>query len=991
MDMIEQPIQVWAEGSLNGTPNRFNSPRGRGRGGSGYASPRSGFSTPGRGTYTPRGRGRGVLPLYPALEEIPGVGRGNPSFSPRGRRGGRGGKELASKLRGGAPLSKVLYEDRPYLRPIKFVRSVLTATLFTEEEELIRSIQEPTTENEASHVPTADTVAQIFSGEAEREAEEEDQFDEGLEEIDFSDIGRIQREVDAAAARVEAGPQTKKGHSGDQFTGFYVDTTPAQTVGSSSSALEHTARALGDEAEDEEVIVYVAPHPRAGPVTPPPKDSTPDFTSSVSILTGLVHSSLTVKEAAASADLNVDASAAPGAGTSHADDMQDRIDVDGSQSVDVATELIMRETATAIETAIGESSAEVVYFPDPESLPLPPSSFISSGTIEKTILQAEAAVAHEMDARDTLRAGDTTLEGDVVGLPLASAKATSSALEISDLKTTVPSPPAFESISFSFADTPTKRQTRRLHPVKARSLVPKRRGARRKSLRSFGALMSEEYEAGGREQDPRRHEQRRGDSDVDWGDESDEGEVLTVLKDTEVDQISDGVGSMDLDGDLDVNAMRNFVHSMSAEGSRQVTMDDLADIEKMRQEDESEDAGDDDDDGEGSEEDEEIDSEEDEEVEAVLRAEERVLTGDGTAADGPDASDDESDEEEEDDDDEGETPRRNFQARLEKMRSKVKGKQKARALQDDQDDSEDDEDFDMQLDATWADNDEAYLAHIQDMLDGNEEILSGGDRKMRNKLFKAIQDGDLDIDDYEEMMGKPAKRNKGKHKDLPPELQAQWEKDREKKAENKRKRALARLEAAADPLAKRKGGKKGMKDMLRVARMDPEIEIPHRVVNLITVEREIRRFLENIGGPNSMVLPPANKSTRKRVHELATAFSLKSQSKGHGNARYTTLVKTTMSGIKINEKKVKRILREVDRNWDAPERRGGGGATSLGKHREGEEVGKSAPKIGESNVGFKMLAAMGWSEGDRIGLSGGLDAPLVAVMKKTKLGLGATL
>ena len=38
-----------------------------------------------------------------------------------------------------------------------------------------------------------------------------------------------------------------------------------------------------------------------------------------------------------------------------------------------------------------------------------------------------------------------------------------------------------------------------------------------------------------------------------------------------------------------------------------------------------------------------------------------------------------------------------------------------------------------------------------------------------------------------------------------------------------------------------------------------------------------------------------------------------------------------------------------------------------------------------------MLAAMGWTEGDRIGLSGGLDAPLVAVMKKTKLGLGATM
>lgn len=36
-----------------------------------------------------------------------------------------------------------------------------------------------------------------------------------------------------------------------------------------------------------------------------------------------------------------------------------------------------------------------------------------------------------------------------------------------------------------------------------------------------------------------------------------------------------------------------------------------------------------------------------------------------------------------------------------------------------------------------------------------------------------------------------------------------------------------------------------------------------------------------------------------------------------------------------------------------------------------------------------MLASMGWSDGGTIGFSGGLDAPLTAVIKKTKLGLGA--
>ena len=51
---------------------------------------------------------------------------------------------------------------------------------------------------------------------------------------------------------------------------------------------------------------------------------------------------------------------------------------------------------------------------------------------------------------------------------------------------------------------------------------------------------------------------------------------------------------------------------------------------------------------------------------------------------------------------------------------------------------------------------------------------------------------------------------------------------------------------------------------------------------------------------------------------------------------------------------------------------------------------KAAPKLDESNIGFQMLSAMGWDEGDRIGSVGGLEAPLVAVIKTTKLGLGAS-
>ena len=53
-------------------------------------------------------------------------------------RGGMGARNRRSGKIGSynAPLSSLLYEERPLLRPIVFVRSTLTATLFQEEEEI---------------------------------------------------------------------------------------------------------------------------------------------------------------------------------------------------------------------------------------------------------------------------------------------------------------------------------------------------------------------------------------------------------------------------------------------------------------------------------------------------------------------------------------------------------------------------------------------------------------------------------------------------------------------------------------------------------------------------------------------------------------------------------------------------------------------------------------------------------------------------------------
>ncbi|TFY57471.1 hypothetical protein EVJ58_g6998 [Rhodofomes roseus] len=792
--------------------------------------------------------------------------------------------EANFKLRAGVPLSRLLNEDRPLLRPIVFVRSVHTATLFQQDEEILQPIVEPVADDEKSHVPTADQVSRIFSG-GRHESPDHASGEEGnLEEIDFADVGKLQAEVDAIAATMTSDEthttaSIEAKMTQETFTGFYVDTTPAP-VAMRPTPFATTDRMEGVLGEDDEIIVYVAPHPRVSlsrATTPAPVAQTVESITTTSILTG--------RQLFESHEANHPAA---------------------------------RPLASVPED------------------PVPPE---------------EPSVSENPQE----------------------APATPQTTELLE-------PPSFETISFSFESNTRKKQTRKLFPVGGpRSLLQRSKKARRRTPRrfgAFGALASEaQAQREGRERDPREAEQRRGDSDVNFGESSDD----------EVEELSNGVGAMDLDADADisVDAMKSFVKSMSAEGSRHVTVDDIRDGERMREEDDQEarHLG-----GSSIGSDEERDEDEDSELEKALRAEARALIGEDAgygSEEGEETDDDDKDDESSDEED---TPRAGFQARLARMRARENGRSKGKGKARQEYDSSDE---DMEINVAWADKDEDFIAEIQEMLDANAHLLSNGDRKARKKLFQSIEDGEFSDDVFADMMT-PAPRRKDKH--IPPELNDQWEKDRQKKAENKRKRREAMIAAAADPLAQHKGGKKGRKAMLAAARLEEYMEVENRVVDFASLETQIRHFLADIGSKSAMALPPCDKETRKKIHDLAEAFNLKSQSKGHGVGRYTTLIKTSKSGIGINEKKIRRITKtNKDSTWGVPGKGKAKGGVSLAKHREGEEVGKAAPKIGQSNVGFRMLAAMGWAEGERIGLSGGLDAPLTAKMKKTKLGLGATM
>ncbi|KAI9061711.1 hypothetical protein FKP32DRAFT_1594232 [Trametes sanguinea] len=908
LDEFDFPIQQWSD---NERPN-FDNFRG-GRGFRARGRGRGAHSAPGSGAATPR-------LAFPTYGGYRGRGRGEHIAAEGSQRTYGYGRNLASKLNAGTPLSKVLYEDRPLLKPIKFVRSQYNPTLFQEEEDIFKPVVEPAVDgDEKSHVPTADAVARVFHPEAEEvdqsSAEEEE---EEIEEIDFADIGRLQAEVDAAAANAETA--TVEPAAVQESATFFVDTTPAPIMRSQRTeqiAVNRLDGALGEAADDDEVIVYVAPHPRHDRARSP-------------------------------------AEAAP-----------------------VQAESI---PSTSIITGLAAGSN------GPPSQPVPKPEQQQSVVLELGTLYPEEASTGQEQLSASLAPDPSEL----------------------------PPPPSFGDVSFAFEKATPRKQARRLHPVGTpRSLLKRSRKARRKSLRGFGAYGAMHEEAQLHEVDPRRDEQRRGDSDINWGD-SDEDDA--------VEELSTGVGDMEIDDNVSLAAMKRFVHSMSAEGSQHVTMDDVADIARMQAEDEEKDVrgadSAEEDDSEVADEnlaaaqdvasDSESDSEsEDGEVEAIFRAEEAELVGESdrdeqqarrhrNAGDGEDGAEEEEEDDEDDEDDEDEssddevTPKRGFQTRLERLRASA-GKGKGKATVSFSDDDSSDEAMSVQM--TWADEDEDYFDSIEDILAENQELLLSRDRKSKKKLFTAIRDGTFERDLFADMMA-PAKR--GKDKDIPPELREQWDKDRAKKAENKRKRAEERMKLAADPLTYHKGGKKGRKAMVAAARAAADADLPNRITDLVSLEQQIRRFLANIGGPQSMSLPPADKETRKRVHELATAFNLKSQSKGSGDSRYTTLTKTSRSGIGINERKIRRILKQATNGaWEGPDTgnygKGRSKTMSLAKHREGEEVGKEAPKIGESNVGFKMLAAMGWSDGDRIGMSGGLETPLVAIMKKTKRGLGAAL
>jgi len=315
-----------------------------------------------------------------------------------------------------------------------------------------------------------------------------------------------------------------------------------------------------------------------------------------------------------------------------------------------------------------------------------------------------------------------------INLPVTSEIATTP-------NTTIPEPPPFPSIPFSFSkpslvpdttetalsDRGTSNAGRlRVPPVTTprQAKVWKQRvyraGKRRNSVKkhraaSFGAFGAMREEALlhriDKERDERYDKRRRGDSDLEWADTDDDDDerkmmpegwehdipsVLSTLekgKGKAEEQGDEGHG-MDVDSDLDMNTMTGFVQGLlGPDAGKHVTMDDVRDQEimKMEDEDQSRSSGSD-----------------DEEVDGALEAEEgRFMNGHDL---GPESAADDDDEE---DDDVGNS----FQARLQRIRAKAGAPKNSAGFCEWSSEDEDEADI-LEKYLTWADEDDDFIQHI---------------------------------------------------------------------------------------------------------------------------------------------------------------------------------------------------------------------------------------------------------------------------------------
>jgi len=516
---------------------------------------------------------------------------------------------------------------------------------------------------EQSDLPTADRVSRVFSAgnipRIESDNDEEEEDGEEIEEFDFNELGTLFEKF-STTNTTKIGKSKLAETTTQSFTGFYNDTssirplTTATDVDQLTKLVEKTLSPANELINSEDSTMSAPPNEESPlPTVAPSQPIIVDEPEPQSFHIDLEPTP-------------VPASMAPENGLPSALQHDDDDDI-------------------------------IVYVaPHPRN---------TSTQDIKPVPQAELSSAD---------AGDTSLFTPYVSTVTMSAASASTSMHI-------PEPPSISSFSFSFSQSTTQNGNGTPRKSSARLYVPpittprqakawkRKRGLtkRKRGKSSFGTFGAMRAEAQLHNDDPKRAERRRGDSDLDWGDTDDDDvhgadlvdEGLEGIlgsnkqgldkgkgKERDVDDY-EAVHGMEVDSDVDIAAMQSFVGSLlGAHAGQHVTMDDLRDAEIMKMEDEQDLEAD------------ASDSSEDEDVEDVSDAEEAKLISELLESD-DDGLDDDTD------DDDDQSPRTSFQARLEHLRERARSEKIA--------DSDEDGNHLIDRNLTWADEDEEFIQNIQ--------------------------------------------------------------------------------------------------------------------------------------------------------------------------------------------------------------------------------------------------------------------------------------
>lgn len=527
--------------------------------------------------------------------------------------------------------------------------------------------------DEASYVPTADRIARIFSGASGRfdksdSSSSSEPGEEEIEEVDFNDMGRLfdppnqsqnaiyqNREVnfkveisrnlvengntDTPPQPLSSSVHTAPYNSATEHPLFIVDTQPAPLP----SSLNVREPELPAEGEDEEIIVYVAPHPKISSRAP----------------SRMQEPSIQVAYNAAETPAFVPYT--PSATLSLA-----------SNSLRNLSPPLSPQLITIPE------SLSVPNLPSSSNLEAPPTE-VSSAT------SLTIASVHNLKFEFPPSRNGSTISG--VGRQLPSLM------------------------------TPRMTKRQKAWEIKRTQRRKARKNGRRASLAVFGAMVDDarlyddEDVLFGDGKDSKWEHRRRGDSDVEWGTEDEDGqedeaskvavESAGLVKSEkakgkekalpEDDDVEADHGML-IDSEIDVSAMKSFVGGlMGRDAGVHVTMEDLHIEERIKAEDEDGASGG----AEGSS---------DDDIKGIFDLEERLMVGDSDEVEDDDESDDEADL----------TPKSSFQTRLDRLRAKSRS-YKAGDRPDDNDETDDDDGlWDQNL--RWAeeddDDDESLIARI---------------------------------------------------------------------------------------------------------------------------------------------------------------------------------------------------------------------------------------------------------------------------------------